>query len=266
MWTMLVPFLVTAYWGCYVKRGVELPKGLPEMILFLTMLLRFLCGYEFTTTIMLASEVPIAYYLMKAASPQERKKWFWIAFRIGVLELAAFALSFGVLGIQSMLYAKTDFITATKKVIEAAKFRTGTFENVSDLAVYEEGTDPAAAADIISKVKNATGWSTLKFYLLSDVKIWGVFDFRKLLLLTTVALTMKAIVCKSEIKQAGIELLLLFLSAVPAASWYYIGYGHAIFHEHVDYVLWDIPFLPICMALLFHAFGDMYKTCKEKRK
>lgn len=257
---MLAPMIATAYWGYCVKSKNHLPKGLPEGILFVLILIRFFCGYEFTTTIMLASEFPIVYYFIKETEPEMRKKWFWIAFKIGVLELLAFAFSFGILGIQNMLYTGENFPDAMATVIGAAKFRTGNFTDAASVAAYTEN------GKNIAKVENATGWSVLKMYLLSDVKIWGNFEFKQLLLLAVAAIAVKGVLYKDTRKDIFTEEVILLLSAVPAISWYYIGYGHAIFHEHVDYILWSIPFLPVCMGLIFKDGVEIYRYCKNQNR
>lgn len=252
--------VVTAYWGYCVKRKKHLAKGLAEASLFAMILVRFFCGYEFTTTVMLASELPILYYFLQADTVQERKNWIWISFKIGVLELAAFALSFGILGLQNMAYRHTDFVTAMNTVIDAAKFRTGSFTEMGEVAGY--ATDSA----IIETVQNATGWSVLKQYLTSEEEIFGSFDFRRLLVVTMLVLAIKGILCKTDWKAICREELFLLATTIPAISWYYIGYGHAVFHFHVDYILWDIAFLPLGVALLFKACGELYRHYKNNSK
>lgn len=260
MWTMTAPMVVAAYWGYSVKNKKHLAKGLAEALLFVMILIKFFCGYEFTTTVMLASELPILYYFLQADTAAERKSWVWIAFKIGVLELAAFALSFGVLGLQSMAYRHTDFVTALQAVIGAAKFRTGSFAGMNDVAAYT--TDPT----IVEMVQNATGWSVLKQYLTSEEEIFGSFTFKRLLLVTVLVLAIKGILCKNGWKSICREELFLLATTIPAISWYYIGYGHAVFHFHVDYVLWNIAFLPLGVALLLKACGEMYTHCKTIKR
>lgn len=260
IWTMTAPMVVTAYWGYCVKRKKHLAKGLAEAFLFAMILVRFFCGYEFTTTVMLASELPILYYFLQADTAQERKSWVWIAFKIGVLELAAFALSFGILGLQNMAYRHTDFVTAMNTVIDAARFRTGSFTEMGEVAGYV--TDSA----IIETVQNATGWSVLKQYLTSEEEIFGSFDFRRLLVVTMFVLAIKGILCKTGWKAICREELFLLATTIPAISWYYIGYGHAVFHFHVDYILWDVAFLPLGVALLFKACGELYRHYKNNSK
>lgn len=260
MWTMTAPMVVTAYWGHCVKHKKRLAKGLAEALLFAMILVKFFCGYEFTTTIMLASELPILYYFLQADTAQERKGWIWIAFKIGVLELAAFALSFGVLGLQCMAYRHTDFVTAMQTVIGAARFRTGSFAATGEVAGYTTNIE------IIEKVQNATGWSVLKQYLVSDEEIFGSFDFKRLLVVTILVLVVKGVLCKTGWKSICREEIFLLATTIPAISWYYIGYGHAVFHFHVDYILWDIAFLPLGMAMLFKACGELYRHYKDKNK
>lgn len=258
LWTMMTPMVITAYWGRCIKTEVFIRGWKAEKLLFLAIFIRFLCGYEFTTTIMLASEIPIVYYFIEENDLEKRKKLFAIAFEIGVLELVAFALSFCILGIQNMQYSNTGFIQAMGTVIGAAKFRTGSFSSAENIASY---TGDLAT---IETVQNASGWSVLKKYLLSDVKIWGAFDFKKLLFIAILIIVIRKIVCKGTKKAFLLQLYLLLISTIPAISWYYIGYGHAVFHEHVDYILWCIPFLPVCLALVCKNISDIYEEIRCK--
>lgn len=260
MWTMTAPMVVTAYWGYCAKNQKHLARGLAEVFLFVTVIVKFFCGYEFTTTVMLASELPILYYFLQADTAQERKSWVWVAFKIGVLELAAFAISFGILGLQCMTYRHTDFVAAMQTVIGAAKFRTGSFAAMGEVAGYTTNSE------VIETVQNATGWSVLKRYLISEEKIFGSFDFRRLLVMIMLVLAIKEIVCKNGWKSLCREEIFLLATTIPAISWYYIGYGHAVFHFHVDYVLWNIAFLPLGVALLFKACGELYAHYKNDNK
>ncbi|WP_300677538.1 hypothetical protein [uncultured Gemmiger sp.] len=258
-WMMLAPMIVTAYWGHSIKTQKSWPKGSGELLLFAVIFAKFLCGYEFITTIMLASELPILYYFLTDKTV-EKKKWVWTAFKIGVLELVAFALSFGVLGVQNMACQGVGYWQALQNVIEAAKFRTGSFTETKDLSAYL--TDES----VIRIVQDANKLDVLKSYLTSDEMIWGALGFKQLLLLTIVAIAGGKVLCKKSWKSAGTEIVILLLSTVPAISWFYIGYGHAVIHCHIDYILWNIPFLPVCMALLFKNLNEIYNACKIRRK
>ena len=258
-WMMLAPMVVTAYWGGALKTQKKWPKYSGELLLFAVIFARFLCGYEFITTIMLASELPILYYFLTDKTLAKRD-WIWTAFKIGTLELAAFALSFGILGLQNMACQGVGYWQALQNVIEAAKFRTGNFTETKDLSAYltDEG--------LIQIVQNANKAEVLKSYLVSDEMLWGALSFKQLLALTAAVILAKKVICKKDWKAAGMEIFILLLSAIPAISWFYMGYGHAVIHHHVDYILWNIPFLPVCMALLFKSLHELYTAGKIRWK
>lgn len=255
-WTMFLPLVITAFMGRSQSVCGHIKKRW-YVALFVCILIRFLCGYEFTSTVMLATEVPVLYYFLKADDRNQKKQWVRIAFLIGVLELAAFAVSLGITALQIMAWQQQGLASAFSSILDAAKYRTGAMVTQDDMQQYSEA---------ISNSLSASRLSVVKKYLTSSEALWSTWSVRELCFFWLTS----AVCCKVAGSLSGRKLirqgLIVAFSMLPALSWYFLASGHAYIHTVVDYLLWLIPFVPLCVGFMFKNVVDTVQVMVNERK
>ena len=246
IWTMFLPFAVAAYIG-WEQSTSGFIKRRWYVVLFICVLVRFLCGFEFTSTVMLATEVPLLYYFLKEKELNKKKQWIQIAFWVGVLELAAFGVAVGITVIQIMASQQQGVVSAVNCILDAVKYRTGAMVEQSDLQRYEEAVVNSLEVSRLTVVKR---------YLTSSESVWNTWSIGKLLFFWLIsAICCKAAGCFSGRKLVKQGILLAF-SMISAISLYFLASGHAYIHTTIDYLLWMLPFVPLCVGCMFKNFFD----------
>ena len=250
IWTMLLPMIITAFMGYSINAsGKSANKRKWYLILFFGILLRFLCGYEFMSTIMIASEIPIFFYFLKSKHKEERRQWFIIAFVVGCIEIFAFVLSLGVTVLQVSSLPDTTVMQGIEYILSAIKYRTGAFVEQQDIQQYV----PA----IVNALEKGR-FEVVTDYLKSSEKLWLTLSIREICKCWLASVAVRFLVdalCEKEWRKAGwnfiLQGLILCLSLMAAVSWYYLAYAHAAVHPSIDYLIMQIPFVPIAMAFSF---------------
>lgn len=255
-WTMFLPLVITAFMGRSRAVYGHIKKRW-YVVLFVCMLIRFLCGYEFTSTVMLATEVPVLYYFLKADDRNKKMQWVRMAFFIGIVELAAFAVSLGITVIQIMAWEQQGFMAAVSCIVDAVKYRTGAMVTQSDMQQYGEAISNSLQISRLSVVKN---------YLTSSEVLWNTWSMRELCffwLTSAVCCKLSGHISRRELLGQG---LVLGLSILTALSWYFMASGHAHIHTTVDYLLWMIPFVPLCVGFMFKNVVDTVQVMVNERR
>lgn len=242
VWTMFLPMVVTMFMGrCLATKG-KIGKGW-YFVLFVSILVRFLCGFEFVSSVMLATEVPFVYYFFHSPNMEMRKKWLKVAVWVGILEVLAFAVAFGITVFQNMAWQNQGFLAALNNITDAIKYRTGFMETQENIQNYSEA---------VANSLTVSRWSVVRKYLTSSDALWYTWSTRELSFFWLLSATGKAFFggrrCIQECVCQGI---LLIVSLLPAVSWYYLGSAHSAIHTPVNYLLLLLPFVPICVGLLF---------------
>lgn len=253
IWTMLLPTLVTAYWARAWEKGQSHTLAW-SLLLAGTLMVRLFCGFEFTTTVMLSTEVPILYYFLKSGRTREDlKKWLRLAVLAGLVELAAFAAAFLLWMLQCVVLRGPE--KAMQEMFDTVGKRTGAF------------TEQANIPELCEESLSASRLEVVRMYLTTPVVLWGRWTLAQL---AGVAVVLKAVCWGLEKKLGGIranwnELLLVAASLLPALSWHFMASAHSYIHPHINYILYLIPFVPLCMAMLVKDAAAII-NCLEARR
>ena len=253
IWTMLLPMVITAFMGYSINASGKSANKLKwYLILFLGIFLRFLCGYEFMSTIMIASEIPIFFYFLKSKHKEERRQWFIIAFVIGCVEIFAFVISIGITIIQIASLPGSTFMQGVESIVSAVKYRTGAFVEQQDMQRYVPAIVNALEKGRLEVVTD---------YLKSSEKLWLSFSAKEICKFWLTSVAVRFLVdtlCEKKRRTAGwnfiLQGLIICLSLMAAVSWYYLAAAHAALHSYIDYVIMQIPFVPIAIAFSFQNF------------
>lgn len=243
------------FMGRNLKTQGKVGKGW-YLVLFVAVLVRFLCGFEFTSSIMLATEVPIFYYFFHSPDKETRKKWLRVAVLVGILELLAFMLAFTITIFQNMVWQKQGLLAALNNITDAIKYRTGFMgarENIQDYS--------GSVKDSLMESRGAV----VRKYLTSSDALWYTWSTRELCFFWVFSAIGKIFFeGRRSIQDFANQGILLIVSLLPAISWYYLASAHSAIHTPVNYLLLLIPFVPICVGLLFKNVVEIVQILVKK--
>lgn len=286
--TWFLPLIVAMFFAEGALRSRAL-NVVALSCLFLALLVRFLCGYEYLTTIFLASCVPFVYQATKNGHGLKR-----ITMQIalcGLIGLAAFAVAVGVHS-QSLsadgtsgldviiLTAQKRLTSETPEQVAEAVCRgdedceRGLVNSLStnplDVAAsYFMSPDflpfvrdleiPQAERDALRAAYRHPGMDTLK-NALREMTIKGVYFSVAMLIGGKALLGLLAVTLLLLPKMAPEIRVLVATSLLAPLSWFVIGKGHSAVHHHLNYVLWWLPFIPFSLVALVSVLPIPKKT------
>lgn len=249
-WTILLPTVITACWCQKADTSSKQVKW--GVLLSVAFLFRFMCGFEFVSTIMVSSEVPVVYYFFKhLADKDKRRKYFRLAVIIGIIAVLMFITALAVWFVE--LVVCHDWTYAVNTVLETIAKRTGAFENLTEV--------PEAMVESLE----ANRFQVVAMYLKSE-KMWGIFGIQELILAEVLLKAACLIRKNATFLSAAQEIVVLIVAALAPISWFFLASGHSYIHTTIDPLLWLFPFVPICLAYIGKnavALFENYEMRKE---
>lgn len=288
-WTLFLPVLLALLFGrqLFASLARAMTVG---VVLFCGFLFRFLCGYEYITTIVLCATAPIIYYGLKETKPASV-----IASRILVVGLAV-GLAFAcAISLQASRVA-SDFSTGLRYVWMSAQKRTtlvsSDVQGVAEFAcandlLREKNCKEATIASLNSNFfgvvlvylsfRDLLPWVNgpefdLDRIVASDVKkavVQGHFrelsavlkrldrwEMFSLLVMSVQCLcglgllTAVTVAALIDRRQGWRFAALVFTSFVGAVSWLVLAKGWSMIHTHLGFIVWNIGFVPFSVLYL----------------
>lgn len=239
-WTLILPMILTSY-ACevYEKKDGKIVYAW-FAIIGGSVLLRAMCGFEFISSVMVASEIPVFCKFLKAKK-QDRKRWVKLAFWIGLSEIIAFVLAMIIWMIQELLYYG-NWYDLWKDIFTTVAKRTGFLQKRVDIAASYQESLQAGRLDVVQEYLNIEIFFNkysilwfLKWGMLSSILVGGLAFWKK----------------KYETVFSCLrDLLLVTISCLAPISWYFLASAHSYIHTHINPLLWLFPCLPLALALI----------------
>lgn len=203
---------------------------------YLTFVLIFIkCGfgYEFITTALILSELPVIYMTIK--NQWTRKRFLVLFTNIAIAGLLAFFLNIVTLFILAYIAnLGSDIYTS---LFNSVQKRTGL-----------GGINNLPKEHYLSL--NSNVFRILITYILDSKPS----IFLKQNMLSILSLSSIIILCKFDVIKENRKVLALFIttciSSLSIISWLVLAKGHAYYHTHINFVLWSLPFLILLSATL----------------
>lgn len=237
LWLYLGLFALAA-WVARMCAQKKTLSGLGLLALFAALLFRFLCGFEFVSSVLVCVEVPFVYYFAKQCRGGVRAclQWLRAALGVALAGLSAFAAAMLIWFWQ--LYLHFDSAgRAISEMLAPIANRTGALG--------------AAQAEYGASLAMPFG-EVLRLYMMDDTVLFGVSVLGLLILYgVLLAGAVFATVKKGEkdtIQTHTALLAAVLTGAAAAVSWLVLARGHAAVHPHINYILWLLPFVPLCCA------------------
>ncbi len=226
IWTWYLPAMVIIYYGrmSFVTDGKVPLKLKVVFAYFIAVLLKCMCGYEYLSTILLASCVPLIYFDVKQG------------LRLNLIFQKMFVL--GGAGVGAFLT-----VVMVHARVRADSFTMGLHMIASDVVrrTYPLGQGESLSlqgvpnqvsfADVIKPY--FFQWNQASPFLarvpLSFSAVMFVFIVSAILLIG-----------KGQPKSKGLGYSFLFSLFAPL-SWFILAKGHSYHHTHMNFVLWHLP-------------------------
>ena len=286
--TWFLPIAISMYFSIDVFRNLAKLR-LMFLLIFFSFILKFLCGYEFITTIFFATCAPIFYQgiLQNYKIFKILKKCFFV----GVIFIIAFSatiiLHYNSIGDQNL--------DKENPVLSAAKKRLWS-KNPELIAKKSCNQDQGCEGEIYRSLKSNPILVTSKYLLMVDFLPWfysniiekntknkikeNIKSVNKNLSfhsIKTFFVDMIKILSLKLILFISIKLIslisffsfisysfyiffrskksfkfLMLLSLLAPLSWFVIAKGHSAIHLHMNFVLWYITFIPCSLLSIIN--------------
>ncbi|WP_129126141.1 hypothetical protein [Geomonas oryzae] len=286
--TWFLPALVSLAYG---KCALHSPRRFLVLLLllFASLLMKFLCGYEYITTIVLAAFLPLAYYASRLRLDGKRAAVQTVLFGITAL------LAFGVAATIHVRKLGHGQGLQYERVADIARKRLATGDvdalareacrNAPDVDACSEGYKKNYGASLTCSPLLLVGrYLHMPHFLPWEDRI--VPTWREYVTVQDVTEKMTLAALKGAVLGIGplrtslvaykafggvafpLFVLLagvaslwrrdsslsctLVVSALAPLSWFILAKGHSYIHLHLNYVLWYLLFVPWAMLSLFH--------------
>ena len=226
--------------------------------MFISILIKCLCGYEYITVIMLAS---IAFLLADALTSfiLKKKSYFFLSLRtifiLGCMELAGF---FTAIGFDARVRGQGNLLVGIKYIIQTMRARTlgGNLNSMELLAMKE--------------ACNISNWEVFRTYfhfntdiIHSEIIVGVAGELFPLLCIRPIIIFIYNY--KKEKIDWNVAALYVLLF-ITCTSWYILGKQHSYCHRHLNYVLWYFGYVQICFYIILReiiTFFNKGKGVKE---
>lgn len=210
---------------------------LSYVMVFLSILVKCLCGYEYITTIMLGMISFLLVDLIVAFVKKDRKKANKILITtiiIGVVALLAFCTA---IIIHANIKGNGNIIQGIKTIIQ------------NDLLRRTNGADLNDFSQEYWYSFNASIWATIRKYCHFSTEIitgidGNMFAIISILPLIIIINNLK----KKKYEITDISLYIVFL--ITTISWHILAKSHSFVHITMNYVLWYFGYIQICFYII----------------
>ncbi|MCI8384565.1 MAG: hypothetical protein HFJ33_06900 [Clostridia bacterium] len=225
--------------------GIMLSKYRNQKKIFIPCILvaifiKCLCGYEYISTIMLAtiSFFVIDFFIEKGK--EEKKEIVKTTILVGITCVIAFAMAILV---HATARGEGNILQGVKDIYQKDILRRTIL--TSDIEQFPEIYHESLQATVIETVGKYFTWHTQM--------ILGIEGkYFKLMFLTTIAIMIYNTVKKEKDYVRDIVMFLVFLSTT--LSWLILGKSHSYIHTTMNYVLWYFGFIQICIYIIVKFF------------
>jgi len=240
--TWFTPCLLGLLLSLYRKK-----KKIIIPLIYLSILIKCLCGYEYITTIMLST---IVFFIIDLFVERENKKRIVILktiFVVGIVCLLGFGTALMIHGYKR---GSGDIVEGIESIYKTDVLRRTiiTTDKHNYTGIYRESMD-ASVADVIKLY--VYNWNTDIVYGV-DKKLFPVMIF------ITFIVCIINIIENYKYKKRDFVMFMIFL--ITTLSWLILGKSHSYIHTHMNYVLWYFGFIQVCFYIIIKfIFNNLHK-------
>lgn len=222
-------------------------------LIFLAILIKCLCGYEYITTIMLSTIIFFIVDFFIEKNKKEKKNIVKTIFIVGISCLLAF---FVALGIHGYMRGNGNIITGVKEIYQKDVLRRTVITTDKDSydGIMKESMD-ASILDVLKLYY--FNWSTDVVYGIEN-NLFPIISFFAL------AICIINILRKEKYGKRDFVLYIMFF--LTTTSWYILGKSHSYIHTHMNFVLWYFGYVQICLYIIVKFINNKLLEQKNYQK
>ncbi len=221
------------------------------ILVFLSVLIKSLCGYEYITAVMLGSILFITVDLFTALAKKQKKTALLLFRTVVIMGCAALAGFMAAIIIHSRLGNSTGVISGIKSIImDVALRRTA-------------GADLNTEHPVLWESLNASVWDTIAKYFAFSTDVIPGINGNLFPALCIVPICIFAYDLKN--KKTDFEMLFLYaVSFVTSLSWFVFGKSHSYVHTQINFVIWYFGFVQICFYIIVSRAVNAIRKRKQE--
>ena len=251
--TWFIPMAAGLFCANYVQS--KKCRYLSFILLFVSVFIKCLCGYEYITDIMLAS---IAFlltdFIVSIIKKQKRKSflYFRTIFIAGCADVAGFIAA---LCVHARIRGEGNIIAGLKNIIEFDVQRRTLGGNLNQ----------AGPLEAIKDSFNVSLWEVFSKYFHFDTEIIpGVpGELFPLICIVSLCILIYNYKKKKLNWNEGILYVVLFFTST---AWFILGKQHSYCHYHLNYVLWYFGYVQICFYVIVKQIVNYFSLERKVRK
>ena len=235
---------------CSIRRENRRWRLICYIAVFVSIMVKSLCGYEYISTVMMGAIVFLLADLAVAWSQREHVKCKLLVrtiFCMGVAALLGFATA---ICIHAPIKSGGSVIEGIRLIIQNDVLRRTYGADLNALSSLSG--DEAASL-------TASTWETLCRYFHFHTEIIAGIDgsLFPLLCLAPIAIFAWKYKRENNIQRNDIENFALYvLCFLSTVSWYVLAKGHSFVHTHMNFVLWYCGYVQICIYIILRYVVD----------
>lgn len=230
--TWFIPCLLGLLFSIYPnKKKIFVP------LIYLSILVKCLCGYEYITTIMLSTIIFFIIDLFVINDGKKRKKIISTIFVVGIVCLLAFGTALMIHGYKR---GEGNIYLGVREIYkkDVLKRTILTLDKDSYTGIMRESMD-SGVIDVMKLY--VYHWNTDIIYGLNS----RLFP---LMILVTFVICIINFIDHYEHRKRDLAMFIMFLAT--SISWYILGKSHSYIHTHMNYVLWYFGFIQVCIYII----------------
>jgi hypothetical protein len=250
MWTWFLPMLISMILLENYKNKQKYSNITASILIGSAIIIKCLCGFEYITTIIISLTIPYFYYWISM-------KWKSRDMVNKLLIVLSAAVSGFILSIGIWITQYTIHFRSMSKALDL--FSITVFKRIpGNMNVLAKLAAKGADSNTIEIMGESLEASAIRVVWTYIVKPFGPFRYGYVILIVLLfSLTGIFILRKfkiiEEINRNIIGLLVsVWISFIAPISWYILAKGHSYIHTHINFVLWDLPFIFFGIALCLY--------------
>lgn len=220
-------------------------------LLFMSFFVKCLCGYEYISSIILFSGLPIVYHYLFIAEDRQKKRIIKFFFAVMITGVFAFIAA---LLLHAKLRAGVGTVVDGLNIIYSQDVLRRTYGSSANFpSVYAESLQ----ASLLTVLKlYFFEWKTPVLAFMSVQLGYSILFFLSVLLL------IGQILCR----MLSLRYLVLYIYslAIPC-SWFVLAKSHSFLHAHMNYVLWYFGFVQVCIFIIFLSIANCFSKFNMKK-
>lgn len=214
----------------------------------LAIIIKCACGFEYTTTVMVMSELPLVFAFFNVETTRERWKVLSTAFKIGISELIGFFIALAVWVLQLCNYYD---VSNGGDVAEKLRIIVGTRIGL----VHIEGDGISEAQESFTRIQTVARYFSNEF---ACIEIAGIKVGTFTVILVTIFCVVLAVLIlhyKHRPKEVQKVIAIAATTAIAylaPASWLFLASGHAWVHHSLTPLLNMFMAVPLSCVTIFY--------------